>query len=218
MADTTEENSTIPEDDLQYVEDLGLIRVRPQLAVANPIYREVIPRTLTWTTQVLIPQETAWYLKEGRRLDLPKLLDAFQQFFRENGDSWANRFDYKEAGPQLLMQAFLQRIVNSGGRIDREEYGLGRRRTDLMVQWPLDETQGFHGPVQRAVIELKLMYKSLETTIAEGLAQTVDYMDRDGTDEGYLIVFDRTPEVPWAEKIFVRQERHGEHRIRVWGM
>jgi len=217
LADTTGENSTIPEDDLQYVEDLGLIRVRPQLAVANPIYREVIPRTLTWTTQVLIPQETAWYLKEGRRLDLPKLLDAFQQFFRENGDSWANRFDYKEAGPQLLMQAFLQRIVNSGGRIDRE-YGLGRRRTDLMVQWPLDETQGFHGPVQRAVIELKLMYKSLETTIAEGLAQTVDYMDRDGTDEGYLIVFDRTPEVPWAEKIFVRQERHGEHRIRVWGM
>lgn len=30
--------------------------------------------------------------------------------------------DYKEAGPQLLLQAFLQRIVNGGGRIERE-YG-----------------------------------------------------------------------------------------------
>ncbi|WP_133511801.1 ATP-binding protein [Candidatus Thiosymbion oneisti] len=217
LADTLAADAVIPEDDLQYVEDLGLIRVRPQLAVANPIYREVIPRTLTWTTQVLIPQETAWYLKEGRRLDLPKLLDAFQQFFRENGDSWANRFDYKEAGPQLLMQSFLQRIVNSGGRIDRE-YGLGRRRTDLLVQWPLDETQGFHGPVQRAVIELKILHKSLATTIAEGLAQTADYMDRVGTDEGYLVVFDRTPELPWEEKSFVRQEQYGEHRIGVWGM
>jgi len=58
------------------------------------------------------------------------------------------------------MQAFLQRILNGGGRIDRE-YGLGRRRTDLLIQWPLVETQGFQGPVQWAVIELKLRHKSL---------------------------------------------------------
>jgi len=115
------------------------------------------------------------------------------------------------------MQAFLQRIVNSGGRIDRE-YGLGRRRTDLLVQWPLDETQGFHGPVQQVVIELKLLHKSLEATIKEGLAQTADYMDRVGTDEGYLIVFDRTLEVSWETKILVRQAQHGKYRIGVWGM
>ena len=199
------------------MEDLGLIRARPQLAIANPIYREVIPRTLTWTTQVLIPQETTWYLDENGRLALPKLLAAFQQFFRENSEIWIERFDYKEAGPQLLMQAFLQRIVNSGGRIDRE-YGLGRRRTDLLVQWPLDEARGFHGPVQRAVIELKILHKSLEATIKEGLAQTADYLDRVGADEGNLVVFDRTPDTPWEQKLFVRQERHGEHRIGVWGI
>jgi len=205
------------EDDQLYVQDLGLIRTRPQVEIANPIYREIIPRTLTWITQTRIPQETAWYLGQDGRLDFPKLLDAFQQFFRENGEIWIERFDYKEAGSQLLMQAFLQRIVNSGGRIDRE-YGLGRRRTDLLVQWPLDEDRSFHGPVQRVVIELKILHKSLETTIAEGLAQTADYMDRVGTDEGYLVVFDRTPDVSWEEKRFVRQERHGKRRMRVWGM
>ncbi len=129
-------------------------------------------------------------------------------------DAWAGRFDYKEAGPQLLMQAFLQRIVNSGGRIDRE-YGLGRRRTDLLVQWPLDGHRGFHDPVQRTVTELKILRKSLEATIDEGLAQTADYMDRVGTEEGYLVISDRTPDVSWDAKILVRQERHGEHRIRV---
>ena len=205
------------EDDQLYVQDLGLIHTRPQIEIANPIYREVIPRTLTWIAQTRIPQETDWYLTPDKRLDLPKLLAAFQQFFRENSEIWIERFDYKEAGPQLLMQAFLQRIVNSGGRIDRE-YGLGRRRTDLLVQWPLDETQGFHGPVQRAVIELKILHKSLEATIKEGLAQTADYMDRVGSDEGYLVVFDRTSDTTWDQKIFVRQERHGEHRIGVWGM
>ena len=45
------------------------------------------------------------------------------------------RFDYAEAGPQLLLQAFLQRIVNGGGRIERE-YGLSRGRTDLLIIWP----------------------------------------------------------------------------------
>ncbi|VFN04517.1 MAG: AAA ATPase domain-containing protein, partial [Candidatus Kentron sp. G] len=217
LADTSGKQTTIPENDLQYVQDLGLVRARPQLAIANPIYREVIPRTLTWTTQVLIPYETAWYVGEDGRLDLPKLLTAFQQFFRENGDSWSERFDYKEAGPQLLMQSFLQRIVNGGGRIDRE-YGLGRRRTDLLIQWPVDENRVFHGPVQRAVIELKILYKSLEATIEDGLAQTTDYRDRAGAEEGYLVIFDRAPNKLWEEKCFVRQEQYGEHRIGVWGM
>lgn len=172
------------------MQDLGLIRTRPQVEIANPICREIIPRALTWITQTRIP-------KDGR-LDLPRLLDAFQRFFWENGEIRVERFDYKEAGPQLLMQAFLQRIVNSGGRIDRE-YGLGRRRTDLLVQWPLAVDQDFHGPVQRAVIELKILYKSLEATIEEGLAQTADYMDRSDTSEGYLVIFDRTPDTPWKK-------------------
>jgi len=205
------------EDDQLYVQDLGLIRTRPQIEVANPIYREIIPRTLTWIVQTRIPQETDWYVRPDKRLDLPKLLGAFQQFFRENSEIWIERFDYKEAGPQLLMQAFLQRIVNSGGRIDRE-YGLGRRRTDLLVQWPLDTDQGFHGPVQRAVIELKILRKSLKATIEEGLVQTAAYMDRGGAEEGYLVVFDRTPDTPWEKKRFVRQEQSEKYRIGVWGM
>nr|VFJ91624.1 MAG: AAA-like domain [Candidatus Kentron sp. H]VFJ92695.1 MAG: AAA-like domain [Candidatus Kentron sp. H]VFJ99498.1 MAG: AAA-like domain [Candidatus Kentron sp. H] len=222
LTDSTEDSSTIPQDDLQYVEDLGLVRARPQLAISNPIYREVIPRTLTWTTQVLIPQESAWFVMEDGSLDMPKLLNGFQQFFRENGESWSDRFDYKEAGPQLLMQSFLQRIVNGGGRIDRE-YGLGRRRTDLLIQWPLDETRGFHGPVQRVVIELKILHKSLAATLADGLIQTADYMDRSSAEEGYLVIFDRAPDKTWEEKCFVREEplegqQQGKHRIGVWGM
>ncbi|MCB2261819.1 MAG: hypothetical protein LGR52_02595, partial [Candidatus Thiosymbion ectosymbiont of Robbea hypermnestra] len=84
--------------------------------------------------------------------------------------------------------------------------------------WPLDETQGFQGPVQRAVIELKLRHKALKSTLKEGLAQTADYLDRVGADEGYLIVFDRTPEIPWEQKLFVRREQQGNYRIGVWGM
>ena len=153
---------------------------------------------------------------------MPKLLRAFQQFFRENSDIWLDGFQYREAGPQLLIQAFLQRIINGGGRIERE-YGLGRRRTDLLIQWPLhpgtgEETRDFHGPVQRVVMELKIRRGSLETTLEEGLEQTADYMDRIGAGEGYLVLFDRNPDAKWEEKCFSREEQHGNHRIGVWGM
>jgi type II secretory pathway predicted ATPase ExeA len=207
------EPSAIPPDDLTYVRDLGLVKTEGQLAIANPIYQEVIPRELTFSTQLTISEEPAWYIRPDGRLDLPKLLAAFQQFFWEHSESWLERFDYKEAGPQLLMQAFLQRIVNGGGRVDRE-YGLGRRRTDLLVVW------NYPGGVQRAVIELKLVYGSLAETLAAGLAQTWAYADASGAEEAHLVlvIFDRTPGKPWAEKIWRRQEEHRGTPITVWGM
>jgi hypothetical protein len=52
----------------------------------------------------------------------------------------------------LLLQAFLQRIVNGGGRIERE-YGLGRGRTDLLLRWPYGEGAGQQ--MQTVVLELK---------------------------------------------------------------
>jgi len=111
----------------------------------------------------------------------------------------------------LLLQAFPQRVANSGGRIERE-YGLGRKRTDLLVTW-----KGEKG-VQKVVVELKILRKSLDRTIFEGLEQTAEYMDKCGSDEGHLVVFDRRPHRSWAEKIFRREEKRGGRIIAVWGM
>jgi len=201
----------IPPEDVTYVRDLGLIKTEGQLSIANPIYQEVIPRELTFSTQLTISQEPAWYILRDGRLDLPKLLAAFQQFFREHSEAWLDGFNYREAGPQLLMQAFLQRIVNGGGRVDRE-YGLGRRRTDLLVVW------NHPAGVQRAVIELKLLRGSLEATLQEGLAQTWEYADRCGAEEAHLVIFDRRPGKSWEERIWQRAERYQDLPIAVWGM
>jgi hypothetical protein len=203
-------------DDLDYVRDLGLVAPKAPLAIANRIYREVIPRELTAPRQEVITQQQAWYVRPDRRLDIPRLLAAFQQFFREHSDAWIEGFSYKEAGPQLLMQAFLQRIVNGGGRISRE-YGLGRKRTDLLLEWPLDEVQGYSGPVQRVVIELKLVKKAPEATLQQGLEQTADYAAQVGADEAHLVLFDRRPGVGWDERIWQRAAAQDGREIGVWG-
>ena len=200
-------------DDVAYVRDLGLVKqdVTGAIRIANALYQEVIPRELSWTIQSGMSEQAQWYVQTDGRLDMNKLLGAFQQFFREHSEHWVERFQYKEAGPQLLLQAFLQRIVNSGGRIERE-YGLGRMRTDLLVLWPYDQGQ------QRIVIELKLLHKSLEQTLKAGLEQTWQYMDRCDAAEGHLIVFDRTPDKSWDDKLFQRSERVHGKSIGVWGM
>ena len=207
--------------DIEYVRDLGLVAAAPPLRIANPIYAEVVPRELTAAAQEGLVQELAWYVDAGGGLLVGKLLAAFQAFFREHSEPWVARFDYREAGPQLLLQAFLQRIVNGGGRIERE-YGLGRGRTDLLIVWPQPgggaETGGAAARRERRfIIECKVLHKSLERTIRDGLEQTAAYMDRCAAEAGHLVVFDRG-EAPWDDKIFHRPAPSGGPAIDVWGM
>ena len=202
------------DEDLAYVRDLGLV-AQPDDGpprIANPIYAEVVPRHLNYAVQETLPQQMVWYVDAAERLDVEGLLAAFQEFFREHSEHWVQRFEqYHEAGPQLLLQAHLQRVVNGGGRIERE-YALGRGRTDLLIVWP----QG--GRERRFVVECKVLRKGLERTIAEGVEQTRGYMDRCGAEAGHLIVFDRTPDRPWADKIFRRAPSEAGVPVTVWGM
>ena len=149
-------------------------------------------------------------------LDVARLLGAFQSFFREHSEHWLGRFDYAEAGPQLILQAFLQRVVNGGGRIERE-YGLGRGRTDLLIVWPRTGTAAPEAGVDKFVIECKVAHKGLERTIDEGMAQTAACMDRCAARTGHLVVFDRRPDRSWDEKIFRRNVPRDGRPITVWG-
>ena len=202
--------------DLEYVRDLGLIAVDDPPRIANPIYAEVVPRELTCAVQATLIQETAWYVDAEGGLDVDRLLASFQQFFREHSEHWVQRFDYREAGPQLLLQAFLQRVANGGGRIERE-YGLGRGRTDLLIIWPREGAEKSGATVDRIVIECKVLHRSLERTIAEGIEQTAAYVDRCAARTGHLVVFDRSGK-SWEEKIFRRAESVEGRTTTVWGM
>ena len=193
------------EDDLSYVHGLGLISKQGgQYRVANPIYREVIPRVLSYPRQVQIEQPTEWYVRSDGTLDLRKLMEGWQVFWREDGHLAVEGFRYKESGPHLMLMAFLQRVVNGGGRIVRE-YGLGRGALDLLVTW-----QG-----ERLVIEVKLR-RDTETE-ARALDQVARYLDTLGEPCGWLVLFDLRKTANWDDKLFVREVEHGGKRIWIVG-
>ena len=180
--------------DVDYVRDLGLIAPGRGIRMANPIYAEVVPRELTAAAQERLANvQATWYVDGAGRLDMTKLLRAFRTFFGEHAEHWMGRFDYREAGPQLLLQSYLQRVVNGGGRIERE-YGLGRGATDLLVLWPRESGQP-SDLWERFVVECKVLRdtdrKSLAWTIERGVEQTLGYMAQCGAEEGHLVVFDR---------------------------
>ncbi|HSC25476.1 MAG TPA: AAA-like domain-containing protein [Candidatus Babeliales bacterium] len=193
-----------PFDDVQYVRDLGLIKLH-SFDIANPIYQEIIPRALTQTTQERIRESALFYQNLDRSLNMQKLLTKFTEFYRENSATWLADFQYKESGPHLLLMAFLQRVINDGGTLHRE-YALDRKRVDLLLHW--------HD--QKIVIELKV--KRSSKTLTEGLQQTAEYMDISNATEGHLVVFDGNLEKTWDEKIYHRIEHVGSKTIYVWGL
>lgn len=216
-----DQNSAGPTDeDIEYVQDLGLIASDAPLRMANPIYHEVVPRQLTHAVQVSITHQPSRYVGADGSLQTFKLMEAFQQFFRERSEHWTERFAYREAGPQLLLQSFLQRIVNSGGRVDRE-YGLGRTRTDLLIHWRLPgkaDAGDAAGPCQRVVIECKILRGSLDKAVAKGVEQTRAYMDRSGAGEGHLVLFDSRSGRSWDDRVFRREADTDGAPVTIWGM
>ncbi|MEX1367290.1 MAG: ATP-binding protein [Nannocystaceae bacterium] len=193
------------EDDFGYVVGLGLLRWRDgQWVIANPIYQEVIPRVLTHARQGQIANQPAWYVRPDGSLDMPKLMADWQEFWRKDGHLAADGFRYREAGPHLMLMAFLQRVVNGGGRIERE-YGLGRGALDLMVEW-----QG-----ERHAIEVKLRRGG--QTESDALDQRTRYLEHAGLDEGWLVMFDLRSTLPWEQRLHTRQAEHRGKRVHIVG-
>ena len=200
--------------DLRYARDLGLITRDAPPRIANPIYGEVIPRELTYTMQEGLALDPKWYLDAAGALDMPLLMQGFQEFFRQHSEHWMGLFGYREAGPHLVLQAFLQRVVNGGGRV-RREYGLVLMRADLLLTWPLPG-----GETQRCVIECKAVRpgRGFESAVTEARGQVEAYMDRSGAESGHVAVFDLRPGRSWEQRVFRRDPEPGAPPITVWGL
>ena len=217
MMETLFSGSVNPEladsDAFRICMDLGLVRLeRGVPSIANPIYREVLARQATFGAQTMIPEpEWQWERPDGS-LDMDALLREFQIFWRENSEMWEEKMRYTEAFPHLLLMAFLQRVLNGGGRIERE-YAAGRGRMDLFVEYN----------AYKYVIEIKLIYEkqSPDTVMKKGLEQTAKYREAKAPEcPAYLVIFDRretAKDRPWDERIYWQEEAVAGGTVTVVG-
>jgi hypothetical protein len=202
-------------DDYLYARDLGLIKESGNGLVepANQIYAEIIIRMLSYSLQENLKLERPddnlpKYIVNGK-IDINTLLKEFQGFWRENSEIWTKRYKenfyrYDEAAPHLVIQAFLQRVVNGGGQIVRE-MALGTRRADICIEWEN----------QKYPVELKILKD--KKSIPEALVQLSSYIDKCGAKEGWLVVFDRDVNKSWDDKLYFREIEETGKKITVFG-
>jgi hypothetical protein len=170
------------EEDLRYLTDLGLLRKDPGggFVIANPTYREVIVRYLSFSVGASLPHIAPTWLTPAGRLDIHKLLEAFLEFWREHGEALLGTATYPEIAPHLVLMAFLHRVENGGGVLNRE-YAVRRGRIDLVLRY---------GP-DRVAMELKVWRDGDKDPRPRGLKQLDGYLAGLGLDTGWLIVFDQ---------------------------
>ncbi len=184
-------------DDFQYVVDLGLVRRgRDGAEAANPLYREVLGRQLSYNIQENLPRPRWRWQRPDGGLDMPALVTEFLKWWRNNAaivEEHAQR-GYLEAVPHLAFMGFLQRVINGGGTVHRE-FAAGRGAVDLLVAYAQE----------RFVIELKRVpprHRSLTQVREDGLEQLCRYLDEVGEREGWLIFFDQRAGRSWEERLW----------------
>jgi len=105
----------------------------------------------------------------------------------------------------LILQAFLQRVINGDGKI-HPEMAAGKGRVDICLIYN----------DKKYPIELKI--RRNEKTLPEGIDKTLRYMDTFGCSEGWLVFFDRRTNIKWKEKIFMKKEKVDGKTITIIGL
>ncbi|HSO00721.1 MAG TPA: hypothetical protein VLS89_20655, partial [Candidatus Nanopelagicales bacterium] len=177
----------LPPDDIRFAMDLGLVRQTEMggLDVANPIYREIIVRELAVSTRAALPAIAPTWLTAEGKLDAGRLLEAFLDFWRRHGQPLLGTAPYHEIAPHLVLMAFLHRVVNGGGTIERE-YAIGRGRMDLCLR--------YRG--EAVAMELKVWRDGRPDPVVEGLEQLDGYLAGLGLPGGWLVIFDQRSGLP----------------------
>ena len=175
----------VPQDDIRYVLDLGLCTNQDGLTIANPIYQEVLPRVLAYVTTASIGYvQPIWLSEQGEFLG-DRLLEAFLLFWRQHGEPLFASTPYPEIATHLVLMAFLHRVVNGGGTLERE-YAIGSGKMDICLRY---------GKVTLGM-ELKVWRDRRPDPLKEGLPQLDKYLSGLSLDKGWLVIFDRRSGLP----------------------
>jgi hypothetical protein len=193
------------DDALSYARSLGLVARHPPIQFSNPIYLELTLRALSSAFQESLADDlvtiSKYYNNEQKQLNIDDMLTAFQRFYRRYAEVWLSRYDFKEAGRQLMFFAFLFRIVENNAEIVWD-MSVGSTRCNLCVDYGQ----------QKIAITLKLRQDNFARD--EGLEQAARYADAQDLKNSFLILFD----VFWEERIYREIVTIGNIKVTLLGM
>lgn len=190
-------------DALAYARSTGIVTCHPPVRFANPIYQELALKTMCSVFTESLPTDLVdiEYYWQGNELSVDELLEEFQLFYQRFAETWIDRYEFKEAGRQLLFIAFLMRLTH--GQADFEwDMALGHGRCCVTVNY-----MG-----QRMAFVMKLRHDNYSRE--EGLNQTMRYLKQINLEQGYLLLFD----LFWEERVYREELEYQNKYIILLGM
>lgn len=146
--------------------------------VSNQIFKEVIYNYMISRANNNIMSGynfKANFITEDNGLDMEKVLLRFQQFMKENYS--VRDKEFLERHGVLLFLAFIKPIINGVGFDYKEVQISEERRLDIVISY------NHH----KYIIEAKIWHG--ENAHQNGLKQLENYLDIEGLDRGYLLIF-----------------------------
>ncbi|MBB6713225.1 AAA family ATPase [Clostridium gasigenes] len=146
--------------------------------VSNKIIRERIYNYLVSKTDSKVMSSYNFkdnFITEDHGLDMEKILLRFQQFMKENYS--LRDTEFLERHGVLLFLSFIKPIINGVGFDYKEVQISEERRLDIVIQYNNN----------KYVIETKIWHGDIAHQ--KGLKQLENYLDIEGLDNGYLLIF-----------------------------
>jgi len=190
-------------DALSYARSMGIVTRIPPVHFANPIYQELALKTMCSVFTESLPTDLVnieHYWRENN-INITALLEEFQIFYRRFAEVWIGRYEFKEAGRQLLFVAFLMRLTQGCAEFEWD-MALGHAHCSVIMNY-----QG-----QRTAFVMKLRHDNYSRE--EGLNQTVRYLKHMNLERGYLLLFDMF----WEDQVYQEEVEHEHKRVILLGM
>jgi hypothetical protein len=176
------------DEEQSWLEQYGLIKnIDGHAVVANNIYKAIFVQTFFKETKAYEDLSPQLYELPGNKLDMKRILLNFERYIAQIGVRafYSEEKPYEKTG-QFLLTAWLYQFVKGEQSELRYEVVSGLGRMDVLLTY-----KG-----KKYIIETKVnRHDDLNWIIEEGILQlSGKYLASEGTDEGYLVVFDtKTP-------------------------
>jgi hypothetical protein len=202
------EGETIPFNSLDPTINLGLLHgifaKNGSLKIHNRIYNEIISNYMT--TRLIkqrmgnpnAPVGGTFNLANGS-LDMEKVLIRFQLLMQEEYSK--HERDFLERNGRLVFLAFLKPILNGIGYTFKEPQISEERRLDIIITYLQS----------KYLVEMKIWRG--DKAHQKGVIQLADYLDKQGLDQGYLVIFDHSAVKNWEKK---RIRKAGKRILAIW--
>lgn len=148
------------------------------ISVSNQIFKEVIYNYMISKADTITMSRYNFkdnFIMEDNTLNMEHVLLRFQQFMKENYSTKDKEFLERQG--VLLFLAFIKPIINGVGFDYKEVQISEERRLDIVIQYNKC----------KYVIETKIWHG--DKAHRDGLKQLKTYLDIEGMDAGYLLIF-----------------------------